>query len=174
MLSVLIIVLRGDYVAGQSFGAGARQVIFIFCLRVLRSPRVGLEPGRSELWSSLRGLRARLCCCWCDFRSGSHVGPYAAGIAVAALISGSCRVRLSKRRAAVAAVWLREFVDALDQEPKRWPTKSLDNPHIGTQPGDFKLPRGGVSGRLTRHVPAINSSAARLEAFNGSFGFGPC
>src|SRR5437660_12614553 len=97
MLSVLIIVLRGDHIAGQSFGARPREVVFIFCLLVLRSPRV------SELWSSLGGVRqhfgvrVRLCRCWFDFRNGSHVGPYAAVIAVAALISGSCRMRRDRR-----------------------------------------------------------------------------
>jgi len=86
VLGVLEVVLCGDPVAGQGFGASQRQVAFVVPLRVLRIPRMLVaNPFRFGL-SDLRCSRphiagrfpmwTRLCSRVFAFRWCRHVSPY--------------------------------------------------------------------------------------------------
>lgn len=89
MFSVLEVAFRRDPVAGERFGAGQRQIMFIISLRVLRAPGVGpVESGslglpelRSSPYCAVRNFRclARPCRRLLEFSGGFHMGPYAAG-----------------------------------------------------------------------------------------------
>jgi len=58
VFGVLEVILRGDPVPGQSFGAGQGQIAFIVSLEVLRISRLGAEePGRFISLGGSRSLR---------------------------------------------------------------------------------------------------------------------
>jgi hypothetical protein len=90
VLSVLEVIFSRDPVAAQGFGPSQRQITFIVFLCVLWSFRTGAAEPRRFSFPELGPLRhcvrrnfhirARLCGGWPNFRSGFHIGPYAAPV----------------------------------------------------------------------------------------------
>jgi hypothetical protein len=144
VLGVLEVVLCGDPVASQGFGASQRQVAFVVPLRVLRIPRMLVaNPCRFGL-SDLRCLRphiaghfpmwTRLCSRVFAFRLCLHVSPYRR--------AGASRATLALRIVRYGGRRLRCNGAAFSQlgfGPTIGRTDGPPTPYVGSQNVDFNI-----------------------------------